>query len=53
MGIRSKEKGIGAIEEIKDQLPDAEVYLLEMDMMNLQSVALAAKEFCKSVEKKL
>jgi hypothetical protein len=43
-------KGRAAIQEIKDLLPDAEVHLLKMDLMNLQSVVSVVKEFCRSVE---
>lgn len=49
LGARSEEKGKIAMQEIKDLMPNAEVYLLKMDMMNLQSVDSAAKEFGRSV----
>ncbi|KAJ6098852.1 hypothetical protein N7467_000387 [Penicillium canescens] len=44
---RSEEKGRAAMKEIKDLLPNAELYLLKMDMTNLQSVVSAANEFCR------
>jgi hypothetical protein len=47
---RSEEKGRAAMKEIKGLLPNAEVYLLKVDMTNLQSVVSAAKEFSRSVE---
>jgi hypothetical protein len=47
---RSEEKGRAAMKEIEGLLPNAELYLLKMDMTNLQSVVSAANEFCRSVE---
>ncbi|KAH8689603.1 hypothetical protein BGW36DRAFT_466456 [Talaromyces proteolyticus] len=44
LGTRSKVKGEAAIQQIKNQQPDAEVYLLEMDMTKLRSVVAAAEQ---------
>ncbi len=45
MGARSEEKALAAIEDVKQQTPDAEVHSLKMDLNNLESVVEAAKDF--------
>jgi hypothetical protein len=45
IGCRSESKGQDAIENIKTRVPDADLHLLLMDLMDLSSVVRAAKEF--------
>src|ERR1700712_795182 len=45
LGSRSAEKGKAAIQEIKTQVPDANIQLLEIDLASLESVAAAASTF--------
>jgi NAD(P)-dependent dehydrogenase (short-subunit alcohol dehydrogenase family) len=42
LGSRSQEKGRVAIQEIKTQVPDANIELLQLDLASLESVATAA-----------
>jgi NAD(P)-dependent dehydrogenase (short-subunit alcohol dehydrogenase family) len=42
LGSRSAERGNAAIQDIKKQVPDANVQLLELDLASLESVAAAA-----------
>lgn len=52
MGARSEEKASKAIEEIKKDVPNADIHFLSMDLMNFESVVAAAEDF-KTKEKKL
>jgi hypothetical protein len=45
IGCRSEPKGQDAIANIKARVPDADLHLLLMDLMDLSSVVRAAKEF--------
>ncbi|KAL4860827.1 hypothetical protein BDV12DRAFT_208766 [Aspergillus spectabilis] len=52
IGSRSREKATSAIETMRAETPDADLHILQMDLMDLQSVMSAAKEF-KEKETKL
>ncbi|KAF9894658.1 hypothetical protein FE257_006546 [Aspergillus nanangensis] len=52
IGSRSVEKATTAIATIRAKTPDADVHILQMDLLDLASVVKAAKEF-KSKETKL
>ncbi|KAL4792623.1 hypothetical protein BDV19DRAFT_391928 [Aspergillus venezuelensis] len=52
IGARSPGKAESAITHIKSENPDADLHFLHMDLMDLQSVVAAAKEF-KQKEPKL
>jgi len=43
MGARSEQKAIEAIDEIKKELPDADIRYLNVDLSSLQNVVSAAK----------
>ncbi|KAL5332117.1 hypothetical protein BJX70DRAFT_393222 [Aspergillus crustosus] len=45
MGARSPEKASAALKDIKAHLPNTDIHFLHMDMMDLQSVVAAAKQF--------
>ncbi|KAK7418923.1 hypothetical protein QQX98_003626 [Neonectria punicea] len=44
LGARSEPKAATAIEEIKSQLPSAQIFFLSLDLSNFQSVIAAAKK---------
>ncbi|KAL4954555.1 hypothetical protein BDW69DRAFT_193984 [Aspergillus filifer] len=52
IGARSPEKAESAITQIKSEYADADLHFLQMDLMDLQSVVTAAKQF-KEKEAKL
>ncbi|KAL3471944.1 retinol dehydrogenase [Aspergillus californicus] len=52
IGSRSREKATAAIATIRIEAPDADLHILQMDLMDLQSVVNAAKQF-KEKEPKL
>ncbi|KAH8803329.1 hypothetical protein F5884DRAFT_504592 [Xylogone sp. PMI_703] len=52
MGARSESKAQAAIQGIKQEIPDAEVEMLLMDLMDLSSVVAAAKKILQ-IEPKL
>jgi NAD(P)-dependent dehydrogenase (short-subunit alcohol dehydrogenase family) len=43
IGARNEQKATKAIEEIKNELPDADVRYVNLDLSNLQNVVSAAK----------
>ncbi|KAL2820178.1 hypothetical protein BDW59DRAFT_151010 [Aspergillus cavernicola] len=51
MGARSPEKAASAIDKIRAEAPNADVHFLQMDLMDLQSVVNAAKQFKEKEEK--
>jgi retinol dehydrogenase 12 len=45
IGARNEEKAQEVINEIKKEIPDADVHFLKLDLSSLQSVQDAVKEF--------
>jgi len=45
IGCRSEEKSQAAILKIKERVPEADLHILLIDLMDLSSVVRAAKEF--------
>jgi NAD(P)-dependent dehydrogenase (short-subunit alcohol dehydrogenase family) len=45
MGVRSEQKALSAIDDIKKELPEADIRILKIDLASFQSVLEAAREF--------
>lgn len=49
MGARNESKALAAIQEIKKELPTADIRFLGMDLTTLESVVAAARDLRRSV----